>query len=212
MTDTERSPEDPGGNDRVRIVGVEVLSDDWYVLRKATLDLRRPDGSWTRVSREAYDRGNGATILLHDPAAGTVLLTRQFRLPAYVNGHPDGMLIETPGGLLDDDEAEAAIRREAEEETGVRIGPVTRVFELFMSPGSVTERVTFFAAAYSHADRVHSGGGVDHEAEDIEILEIPLDAALEMVDRGEIADGKTVILLQWARLNAIHDPGSAGAP
>ena len=204
MTDIERSPEDPGGNDRVRIVGVEVLSDDWYTLRKATFDLRRRDGTWTRTSREAYDRGNGATILLHDPAAGTVLLTRQFRLPAYVNGHPDGMLIEAPAGLLDEDGPEAAIRREAEEEAGVRVGPVTRVFELFMSPGSVTERVTFFAASYSHADRVHGGGGVEDEAEDIEILEIPLDRALEMVDRGEIADGKTVILLQWARLNAIH--------
>lgn len=204
MASTEHDHTDPGRNERVRIVGVEVLSDDWYVLRKATFDLRRPDGTWTRTSREAYDRGNGATILLHDPSAGTVMLTRQFRLPAYVNGHRDGMLIETPGGLLDEEGAETAIRREAEEETGVRVGPVTRVFELFMSPGSVTERVTFFAAAYSHADRVHAGGGVDHEAEDIEILEMPLDTALEMVDSGEISDGKTVILLQWARLSAIH--------
>lgn len=204
MTPTEHSHTDPARNARVRLVGVEVLSDDWYVLRKATFDLMRPDGTWTRTSREAYDRGNGATILLHDPSAGTVLLTRQFRLPAYVNGHIDGMLIETPGGLLDDEDAEAAIRREAEEETGVRIGPVTRVFELFMSPGSVTERVTFFAAAYSHADRVHAGGGMTDETEDIEILEMPLATALQMVDSGEIADGKTVILLQWARLNAIH--------
>ena len=204
MTPTEHSHTDPARNARVRLVGAEVLSDDWYVLRKATFDLMRPDGTWTRTSREAYDRGNGATILLHDPSAGTVLLTRQFRLPAYVNGHIDGMLIETPGGLLDDEDAEAAIRREAEEETGVRIGPVTRVFELFMSPGSVTERVTFFAAAYSHADRVHAGGGMTDETEDIEILEMPLATALQMVDSGEIADGKTVILLQWARLNAIH--------
>ncbi len=204
MAPIEHSHTDPGRNARVRIVGVEVLSDDWYVLRKATFDLLRSDGTWTRTSREAYDRGNGATILLHDPSAGSVLLTRQFRLPAYVNGHRDGMLIETPGGLLDEDGAEAAIRREAEEETGVRVGPVTRVFELFMSPGSVTERVTFFAAAYSRADRVHDGGGVAAEAEDIEILEIPLTTALAMVDSGEIADGKTVILLQWARLNAIH--------
>ena len=138
----------PPGNPRVRLVGTEVLSDDWYVLRRTTFDLQRRDGTWSRESREAYDRGNGATILLYDPDRGTVLLTRQFRLPAYVNGHPDGMLLEAPAGLLDGEDAEAAIRREAEEETGVRVGTVQRLFELYMSPGSVTERVAFFAAPY----------------------------------------------------------------
>ena len=141
------------GNARVRPVAVEVLSDDWYVLRKATFDFQGRDGNWTRQSREAYDRGNGATILLYEPRAGTVLLTRQFRWPAYANGHPDGMLIETPAGLLDQEEPEAAIRREAEEETGVRVGHVEKLFEVFMSPGSVTERVHFFAAPYERERR-----------------------------------------------------------
>lgn len=186
------------GNPRVRMAGVEVLSDDWYVLRKATFDYQRRDGTWTRESREAYDRGNGAAILLHDPEADTVLLTRQFRLPAYVNGHPDGMLIEVPAGLLDDEDAEAAIRREAEEETGVRPREVTRLFEVFMSPGSVTEQVTFFAARYERADRVSAGGGLAHDGEDIELLEPTLPEAVAMIDRGEIVDAKTIMLLQWA--------------
>ncbi len=187
-----------GSAPHVRLVETRVLSDDWYVLRKTTFDLRRRDGRWTRESREAYDRGNGATVLLHDPERGTVLLTRQFRLPAYVNGHPDGFLVEAPAGLLDDEDAEAAIRREAEEETGVRVGAVRRLFELFMSPGSVTERVAFFTASYASADRVGRGGGVEGEGEDIEVLELDLREAVAMARRGEIVDAKTLILLDWA--------------
>jgi nudix-type nucleoside diphosphatase (YffH/AdpP family) len=194
------------GNPRVRIVDTRVLSDDWYVLRRTTFDFRHRDGSWTREQREAYDRGNGATILLYDPDRGTVVLTRQFRLPAYVNGHPDGMLVEAPAGLLDADDAEAAIRREAEEETGVRVGAVRRLFELFMSPGSVTERVTFFAAPYGRADRVGAGGGVAAEGEDVEVLELPLADALAMVAAGEIVDAKTLLLLQWARDSGVVGP------
>jgi nudix-type nucleoside diphosphatase (YffH/AdpP family) len=193
----------PQGNPRVRPLSIEVLSDDWYVLRKATFAFQHRGGSWSRESREAYDRGNGATILLADPDAGTVLLTRQFRWPAYVNGHPDGMLIEAPAGLLDDEEPEAAIRREAEEETGVRVGAVTRLFEVFMSPGSVTERVHFFAAPYAQADRVGAGGGVAGEGEDIEVLELPLDTALAMVAAGDIVDAKTIMLLQWAQRHGL---------
>jgi nudix-type nucleoside diphosphatase (YffH/AdpP family) len=189
-----------GSNERVRNLDVEVLSDHWYVLRKATFDFMHRNGLWTREVREAYDRGNGVTILLHDPVGGTVLLTRQFRLPAFVNGHHDGMLIEAPGGLLDSDDAETAIRREAEEESGVRVGEIEWLFELFMSPGSVTERVTFFAATYSHDQRVSDGGGLADEGEDIEVLELTLDEALAMVKRGEIVDGKTVLLLQWAAM------------
>jgi nudix-type nucleoside diphosphatase (YffH/AdpP family) len=198
-----------GHNDRVQNLELEVLSDHWYVLRKATFDYRNRDGRVTREVREAYDRGNGVTILVHDPAAGTVLLTRQFRLPIFLNGHPDGMLIETAAGLLDrrGEEPEEAMRREAEEELGVRLDAVDRLFELFMSPGSVTERVTFFAATYSHAQRVSSGGGNADEGEDIEVIELALDEALAMVERGEIDDGKTVILLQWA---AMQRAGSAG--
>jgi len=190
-----------GSNERVGAVRVEVLADHWYVLRRATYDYTRRDGTVTTEVREAYDRGNGATILLVDPEARTVLLTRQFRLPAFVNGHPDGMLIESVGGLLDGDDPETAVRREAEEESGVRVGDVRRVFELFMSPGSVTERVTFFVATYSHEQRVSAGGGREDEGEDIEVLELALDEALAMVGRGEIVDGKTVILLQWAAAN-----------
>jgi nudix-type nucleoside diphosphatase (YffH/AdpP family) len=185
-------------NPRVRPFGVEVLSDDWYVLRKATFDYQRRDGTWTRQQREAYDRGNGATILLYDAEAGNVLLTRQFRWPAYANGHPDGMLLEAPAGLLDDDHPEAAIRREAEEETGVRVGEVRRLFEVFMSPGSVTERVHFFAAPYSPADRVAAGGGMESEGEDIELVELPFATALAMIEEGGIVDAKTIMLLQWA--------------
>jgi len=194
------------GNPRVRLVGTETLSDDWYVLRKTTFDFRRADGTWTRESREAYDRGNGATILLHDPERRTVLLIRQFRLPAYVNGHPDGMLLETPAGLLDGEDPEAAIRREAEEETGVRVGAVRRLFELYMSPGSVTERVAFFAAPYRREDRVGRGGGVAGEGEDLEVVELGLDEALDLAARGEIVDGKTLLLLQWAAA-ALPAPG-----
>jgi nudix-type nucleoside diphosphatase (YffH/AdpP family) len=194
------------GNPRVRLVGTETLSDDWYVLRKTTFDFRRADGTWTRESREAYDRGNGATILLHDPERRTVLLIRQFRLPAYVNGHPDGMLLETPAGLLDGEDPEAAIRREAEEETGVRVGAVRRLFELYMSPGSVTERVAFFAAPYRSEDRVGRGGGVAGEGEDLEVVELGLDEALDLAARGEIVDGKTLLLLQWAAA-ALPAPG-----
>ena len=197
-----------GHNDRVSNLELEVLSDHWFVLRKATFDFRHRDGRITREVREAYDRGNGVTILLHDPDARTVLLTRQFRLPIFLNGHPDGMLLETAAGLLDErsEDPEDAIRREAEEESGVRVTEVRRLFELFMSPGSVTERVTFFAAAYSHDQRVSSGGGNADEGEDIEVVELTLDDAMAMVERGEIDDGKTVILLQWA---AMQQAGSA---
>jgi nudix-type nucleoside diphosphatase (YffH/AdpP family) len=191
-----------GHNERVSNLELEVLSDHWYVLRKASFDYRHRDGTVTHEVREAYDRGNGVTILLHDPGAGTVLLTRQFRLPIFLNSHPDGMLIEAAAGVLDrpgEDPLEA-IRREAEEEAGVRVTDVERLFELFMSPGSVTERVTFYAATYSHDRRVSDGGGRADEGEDIETVELTLDEALAMVERGEIADGKTVILLQWAAL------------
>jgi nudix-type nucleoside diphosphatase (YffH/AdpP family) len=190
-----------GSNDRVTNLEVSVLSDHWYVLRRAEFDFRNRDGTVSHEVREAYDRGNGVTILLYDPTAWTVLLTRQFRLPIYLNGHPDGMLIETVAGLLDEagEDPEAAIRREAEEESGVRVDAVQRLFRLYMSPGSVTEHVTFYAATYSHEQRVSAGGGVRAEGEDIETVELGLDDALRMVQRGEIDDAKTVLLLQWAQ-------------
>jgi nudix-type nucleoside diphosphatase (YffH/AdpP family) len=192
----------PTGNPRVRPVGVEVLADDWYVLRKATFDFRGRDGRWTRQSREAYDRGNGAVILLGDRAAQTVLLTRQFRWPAYVNGHRDGMLLEAPAGLLDGDDPAAAIRREAEEETGVRVGVVQPLFEVYMSPGSVTERLHFFAAPYVSGAQ-SAGAGVAEEGEDIEVVELGLADALAHVAAGAIVDAKTIMLLQWAERHGL---------
>jgi nudix-type nucleoside diphosphatase (YffH/AdpP family) len=187
-------------NADVRIRDVEVTSDGWHVLRRTTFDFRGRDGVWTTQQRETYDRGNGATILLYDPEARTLLLSRQFRFPAYVNDHPDGLLIETAGGLLDDDSSEDAIRREAAEELGVRIGELRHLFDLFMSPGSVTERVHFFAAPYSPGG-IEGGGGVQAEGEEIEPVVVPYEDALAMIEDGRIADGKTVILLQWAALN-----------
>ncbi|MGY1773453.1 NUDIX domain-containing protein [Blastococcus sp. SYSU D00813] len=188
------------GNPDVVVRDVELLAAAWHVLRRTTFDQRRRDGRWTTEQRETYDRGNGAALLPYDTARRTVLLTRQFRYPAYVNGHPDGMLVEAAAGLLDDQDPESAIRREAEEELGVVVGEVTRVFDVFTSPGSVTERLHCFAAPYTPADRVSAGGGVAEEGEDIEVLELDVDEALAMVDDGRIADAKTVVLLQWSVL------------
>ncbi|SDH00315.1 nudix-type nucleoside diphosphatase, YffH/AdpP family [Leifsonia sp. 98AMF] len=191
---------DLDGNPDVRVREVEVTSDGWHVLRRTTFDYRGRDGRWTTQTRETYDRGNGATVLLYDPAGRTLLLTRQFRFPVYVNGHPDGMLIESAAGLLDGDSPEEAIRREAAEELGVSIGELTHLFDLYMSPGSVTERVHFYAAPYVPAEVV-GGGGVEEEGEEIEPVVVPYDEALQLIADGRIADGKTVILLQWAALN-----------
>lgn len=192
--DLERNP-------NVVVRDVEVTSHGWHVLRRTTFDYRHSDGRWETQQRETYDRGNGATILLYDLERKTVLLTRQFRFPAYVNDHPDGMLIETAAGLLDYDDPETAIRRETAEELGVRVGELQHVFDVYMSPGSVTERVHFYAAPYTPADRTGAGGGVAEDGEDIEILELPFDETLEMMSDGRIADGKTIMLLQWAALS-----------
>ena len=193
-------------NERVRIVDVRVLSDDWYVLKKTTFDYRRADGSWQRQSRETYDRGNGATLLLYDPRRRTVVLTRQFRLPAFVNGH-EGMLIEAPAGLLEEASPEERIRAEVEEETGYRVANVRKVFEAFMSPGSVTEKLYFFIAEYDADARVGRGGGIEDEGEDIEVLELLIDDALAMIVGGEIMDGKTIMLLQYAALHLFANDG-----
>jgi nudix-type nucleoside diphosphatase (YffH/AdpP family) len=197
----DRVGADLSRNPDVAITRVEVTSNGWHVLRRTSFDYRQRSGEWMSQQRETYDRGNGATILLYDLAAGSVLLTRQFRFPAYVNEHPDGMLIETAAGLLDDDVPEVAIRREASEELGVTVGILQHLFDLYMSPGSVTERVHFYAAAFTPADVNGPGGGVADEGEDIEALTIPFAEALAMIADGRIVDGKTVILLQWAALN-----------
>ena len=187
-------------SDRVRIHNVEVLSDDWYMLKKTTFSYRRNSGDWQRQSRETYDRGNGATILLYNLEQQTVILTRQFRFPAFVNGLADGLLVETAAGLLDRASPEARIRAEAEEETGYRVGDVKKVFEAYMSPGSVTEKLYFFVAAYDPEHSVGDGGGVAAEGEDIEVLELDFRDALAMTEDGKIQDGKTIMLLQYAAL------------
>ena len=186
-------------NTHVEVLNTEVLSDNWYVLRKVTFRLRKRDGSWETQSREAYDRGNGATILLYDHARRTVVLTRQFRLPTYVNGNASGMLIEACAGLLDNDDPETAIAREAFEETGYEIRSPRKVMQAYMSPGSVTEILHFFVAEYSRGQRRNDGGGV--EEEDIEVMELSFDEALRGIASGEIRDGKTIMLLQYAALN-----------
>lgn len=188
---------------RVRIKSTELLSDNWYVLRKTIFDFRRKDGSWQTLSRETYDRGNGATILLYN-VEKTVVLTRQFRFPAFVNEH-DGMLIEACAGLLDRDDPETCIRKETEEETGYRIENVRKVFEAFMSPGSVTERLYFFVGEYFDNDKVGDGGGVEADGEEIEVLEMTLDEALACVESGAIMDGKTIMLLQYAKLRRLAE-------
>jgi len=202
------------GNPDVVIRDVELLAAAWHVLRRTTFDYRHDDGRWTREQRETYDRGDGATILLYDPDRRTVLLTRQFRYPVYVNGHPDGMFVEAAAGLLDDDDPADAIRREAAEELGVEVGELQHVFGAWMSPGSITERLHFYAAAYSPASRTAEGGGVADEGEDIETVELPFDEALARIADGRIADAKTIMLLQWAALSgpfrAPASPPAAG--
>lgn len=190
----------PTTNPRVRVTDVRLLSDNWYRLHSTTFDYLGDDGEWSTQSRESYDRGNGATILLYDVDRRTVILTRQFRYPAYINGHPDGELLEAAAGLLDDDDPVTAIRREAIEETGHAVGEVTHVFDAFMSPGSVTERLHFFAAPYSAATRAGEGGGLAEEGEHITVVELDIDEALAMIEDGRIADAKTIMLLQWAVL------------
>jgi nudix-type nucleoside diphosphatase (YffH/AdpP family) len=190
-------------SERVRIRTVRTLSDDWYVLKKTTFDFLRRDGTWQTQNRETYDRGNGAAILLYNREHGTVLLTRQFRFPAYVNGLADGMMIEVCAGLLDQEDPEGCAKREAEEEAGFVVHNPRKVLEAYMSPGSVTEKVFFFVAEYERQHRVSSGGGDETEGEDIEVLEIPIDRAMEMVAGGEILDGKTIMLLQYARLEKL---------
>jgi GDP-mannose pyrophosphatase NudK len=187
----------------VKVIKTDVLSDNWYVLRKVTYTYEKKDGSVHTQSREAYDRGNGSTILLYNSDRKTVILTRQFRLPTYLNGNDDGMLIEACAGLLDKDDPENCIRRETEEETGYRISDVRKVFEAYMSPGSVTEILYFFIAEYSDSMKVNEGGGADHEEENIEVMELHIDRALEMITSGDIKDAKTIMLLQYLRLNRI---------
>lgn len=186
---------------KINVIKDKILSENYFVLRNITYDLTRQNGEVIRHKREVYDRGNGATILLYNREKQSVVLIRQFRIASWVNGNESGMLIEACAGLLDDDEPEVCIRKEAVEETGYQVGEVRKVFELYMSPGGVTEIVHFFVAEYSDSQRANNGGGV--EDEDIEVLELPFEQALAMVASGEIRDGKAVILLQYLQTSGL---------
>ncbi|UBM59487.1 GDP-mannose pyrophosphatase NudK [Marinilongibacter aquaticus] len=190
-------------NERIRIKETEILSDNWYTLNKVTFDYQKQNGEWETQSREAYDRGNGATILLYNKENKTVILTRQFRLPTYVNGNKSGMMIEACAGLLDKDNPEDCIRKETEEETGYKINKVTKIFESYMSPGSVTEILYFFIAEYDKNMKIGEGGGLQDEQENIEVLELNFDEAFDMIRSGEIQDGKTIMLLQYAKIHNV---------
>jgi nudix-type nucleoside diphosphatase (YffH/AdpP family) len=182
-------------NPKVKNVEKILLSDNWYTLNKVVFDYQNRDGSWSSQARESYDRGNGATVLLYNREKQTVILIRQFRMPSYLNGNSDGLLIETCAGVLDGDDPETCVLKEAEEESGIRPRKAEKVFESYMSPGAVTEIIHFYVAEYTDADRVGPGGGLESEQEDIEVLEVPFEKALEMVSDGSIRDGKTIMLL-----------------
>ncbi len=185
----------------VRNIQKELLSNNWYTLNKVTFEYQREDGSWETQIREAYDRGNGAAILLYNAQKATVVLTRQFRMPTFLNGNSDGMMVEACAGLLEKGNAEQTIKMEVEEETGYKIDHVKKVFEAYMSPGSVTEILYFFIGQYTDAMKVGEGGGAEDETENIEVLELPFKEALQMMETGEIRDAKTIMLLQYAQLH-----------
>ncbi|MNJ95078.1 GDP-mannose pyrophosphatase NudK [compost metagenome] len=190
-------------SEKVKILSSTVLSDNWGKLNKVKYDYQLTNSSWQTHEREVYNRGNGAVILLYNTTKGTIVLTRQFRLPTWFNGNTDGMMIEACAGLLDEKDAEDCIRRETEEETGYTLSDVTKIMEVYMSPGSVTEIIHFFVAAYSEDMKTGKGGGLDHEQENIEVLELSFDNALEMISSGEIKDAKTIMLLQYAKINKL---------
>lgn len=190
-------------NEKVKITGTEILSNNWYTLKKVTYEYQKKDGTWQIQNREAYDRGNGAVILLYNPTRKTVVLTRQFRLPTFINGNESGMLIEACAGLLDKNDPEDCIRRETEEETGYKITNARKIFEAYMSPGSVTEILHFFVAEYDSSMKIHDGGGIAEEQEEIDVLEMEATLALQMITDGRIKDAKTIMLLQYAALQQL---------
>jgi nudix-type nucleoside diphosphatase (YffH/AdpP family) len=187
-------------NPKIKIQKTELLSDNWYILSKVTFDYQKKDNSWITQKREVYDRGNGAAILLYNSKQKTVILTCQFRLPTYLNGNETGMMIEVCAGLLDEDNPEQCIIRETEEETGYRLTKVTKIMETYMSPGAVTEILYLFVGEYDESMKVSDGGGVAHEEENIDVLEMSYDEAYAMIESGEITDAKTIILLQHAKI------------
>jgi len=192
-------------NSKVKNVKKVLLSDNWYTLNKIVFDYKMSNGDWVQQEREAYDRGDGATVMLYNRTKQTVVLISQFRMPTYLNGNESGMLIESCAGLLDGDEPEACVIKEAEEETGFRVTKVEKVFESYMSPGAVTEIIYFYIAEYDEKDKVSSGGGLAEEQEDITVLEVDFNKALSMISTGEIKDAKTIMLLQHLKIHGLMD-------
>jgi len=192
-------------NPKVKNIQIKVLSDNWYTLNRIDFDYQLKNGDWVRQSRESYDRGNGACILLYNTSKKTIVLIKQFRMPSYVNGNESGMMIEVCAGLLDGDDPETCIIKETEEETGYKIKNVKKVFESYMSPGAVTEIIHFFVAEYDEKMRVSEGGGLEIEHEDIEVLEFDFETTLKMIENGEIKDAKTIMLLQYAKVQNLMD-------
>lgn len=190
-------------NKKVKIISVENLSNNWYKLDKVNFEYQTKNGEWQNQSRESYDRGDGAAILLYNPAKKTVILTKQFRMPSYLNENEDGMMIEVCAGLLDTDDPLTCIKKEAEEETGYQIKNPTKLFEIYSTPGAVTEKIHYFIAEYSDEMKINEGGGLEHETEEIEVLELDFESALAMISTGEICDAKTIILLQYAKINEL---------
>lgn len=190
-------------SNRLRNIIATILSDHYYILKRFSFDYRMKDGTWVNQVREVYDRGDGAGILLYNKTKKTVILVKQFRMPTYQNDNPDGFLIEVCAGLLDKDDPEACIIRETEEEVGYRLKKVTKVYEGYSSPGVMTEKMHFFIGEYTDAMKVNSGGGLDSEAEDIEVLELPFEAALEMLNSGQIQDTRTIVLLQYLQIHKL---------
>ena len=187
----------------VRNIQETLLSDNWFWLKKVTFEYQREDGEWESQVREVYDRGNGAAVLLYNKESQKVILTRQFRMPTYYNGNKDGMMVEVCAGILEDENPEKTILKEIEEETGYRVPALQKVMESYMSPGSVTEILHFYLAAYRDQMKVDDGGGLAEETENIEVLEVVFSEALEWVKEGKIKDAKTIMLLQYAALNEI---------
>lgn len=190
-------------NKKVKIISVENLSNNWYKLDKVNFEFQTKNGEWQNQSRESYDRGDGAAILLYNPTKKTVILTKQFRMPSYLNKNEDGMMIEVCAGLLDTDDPLTCIKKEAEEETGYQIKNPTKLFEIYSTPGAVTEKIHYFIAEYSNEMKINEGGGLEHETEEIEVLELDFESALSMISTGEICDAKTIILLQYAKINEL---------
>ncbi len=192
-------------NEKVKNIKTQILSDNWYTLNNISFEYQLKSGEWVHQSRESYDRGNGATILLFNKKKKSVILIKQFRMPTYLNGNSSGMMIETCAGVLDGDDPLTCIIKETEEESGYRIKNVKKVFQLYMSPGAVTEILHFFIAEYDEKMKVSEGGGLEDEHEDIEVLEIDFQDALNMVNSGAINDAKTVLLLQYAQVNNLFN-------